>query len=66
MAEQRQLTVSRLIRPSRSEKYPKPRETHVPFVRMEGYWLQRVGFEIGGKVQVEVEPGRLVLTPREA
>ena len=65
MAEQRQLTVSRLLRPSQAKSYPKPPERQVPFVRMEGNWLENAGFRIGGKVRVQVEPGRLVLTPRE-
>lgn len=65
MAEQRQLTVSRLLRSSRAQSYPRPPERQVPFVRMEGNWLEEAGFRIGEKIRIQVEPGRLVLTPRE-
>lgn len=34
----------------------------VPFVRISGKWLRRLGFSIGTKIEVEAERGRLVLT----
>jgi len=34
----------------------------VPYLRMRGRWLDRLGFGIGTKLRVEAEPGRLVLT----
>lgn len=34
----------------------------VPFVRLSGRWLRRLGFPIGAKIAVEAEEGRLVLT----
>lgn len=33
----------------------------VPFVRLSGTWLRRLGFPVGASVEVEAEPGRLVL-----
>jgi len=40
-----------------------------PFLRLQGRWLDRAGFAVGSDVQVQVEPGRLVLEvmdrPRE-
>ena len=33
----------------------------VPFVRLSGAWLHRHGFPVGAAVEVEAEPGRLVL-----
>jgi hypothetical protein len=63
MAERR-LTVSRLYRP-RSGLYPSSRvpDDVVPFVRLSGRWLERLGFRPGERLRVEAEPGRLVLTP---
>ena len=37
-------------------------ERVVPYLRMRGRWLARLGFGIGTKLRVEAEPGRLVLT----
>ena len=33
----------------------------MPFLRLQGCWLDRAGFAIGADVRVQVEPGRLVL-----
>ena len=35
--------------------------TPMPFLRLQGRWLDRAGFAVGANVQVQVEPGRLVL-----
>ena len=32
-----------------------------PFIRLQGRWLEKLGFEIGKKVTVEESQGRLVL-----
>jgi hypothetical protein len=37
--------------------------TEVPLLRITGRWLEASGFRIGGRIAVEVESGRLVLTP---
>jgi sarcosine oxidase delta subunit len=37
----------------------------VPHLKLCGRWLELAGFAIGRKVRVEVERGRLVLTPQE-
>jgi hypothetical protein len=36
-----------------------------PKIRLLGLWLEEAGFQIGESVEVEVSPGRLVLTPVE-
>jgi hypothetical protein len=36
-----------------------------PKIRLMGLWLEEAGFRIGESVEVEVSPGRLVLTPVE-
>ncbi|WP_425518379.1 SymE family type I addiction module toxin [Paraburkholderia edwinii] len=30
---------------------------------MSGRWLEKAGFEIGSKIRVEVERGKLTITP---
>lgn len=54
----RRLTVSGLGRPCVSEQG----FTQVPLVRIAGRWLESVGFHIGGRIAVEVERERLVVT----
>jgi hypothetical protein len=58
VAASRRLTVSRLGRPSVSEQG----YTQVPLVRIAGRWLESMGFRIGGRIAVEVEPERLVVS----
>ncbi|WP_328821576.1 SymE family type I addiction module toxin [Paraburkholderia domus] len=66
---QRVLTIS-------SQRRPRPMKTfapdHVkfypdlppaPWIRLSGRWLQAAGFEISERIRVEVEHGRLVITP---
>jgi len=36
-------------------------DTFHPLIRLSGQWLERLGFFLGGKIEVEAEPGRLVL-----
>lgn len=57
----KRLTVSRRYpnpAPRPAYRAPEP----VPFVRISGKWLRRLGFSIGTKIEVEAERGRLVLT----
>ena len=63
----RRLTVSRL-------EYPRPPRyaggasglRTVPYLRVRGLWLERLGFHPGSRVRVEAERGRLVLTAEAA
>ena len=36
-----------------------------PAIRISGQWLKSVGFEIGDKILVKCENGRLIITPDE-
>lgn len=46
----------------RSQAPRPPRSpTRMPFVRLSGRWLERMGFAIGTAVRVHVAPKRLVL-----
>ncbi|MFC6308254.1 SymE family type I addiction module toxin [Paraburkholderia dipogonis] len=35
-----------------------------PWIRLSGRWLAKAGFNISDRIQVEVQRGRLVITPR--
>jgi toxic protein SymE len=62
MAERR-LTVSRTYQPRHSTGWNPTLPKEVPFVRLRGQWLEEVGFSVGARLRVMVQPGRLVLTP---
>ena len=59
---QRRLTVSRQHPQSRAAR-PRylPTTAPMPFLRLQGRWLDQAGFAIGANVQVVVSPGRLVV-----
>lgn len=58
------LTVSRTYQPrAPRSRFEPAREQVVPFLRLGGLWLEDAGFPIGSRVRVEVEAGRLVVTP---
>ena len=50
---------SRLDETVRIERDQRPEP--VPFLRMQGHWLDRAGFTIGTKVRVRVSPECLIL-----
>lgn len=35
----------------------------VPYIRLRGDWLQRVGFPVGQQVKIRVLKDRLIITP---
>lgn len=37
----------------------------VPEIKMEGKWLEKLGFKLGGHFQVEWEQNKLIITPIE-
>lgn len=37
-----------------------------PAIRLSGQWLKNLGFDIGDKILVKCENGRLIITPDEA
>ena len=37
----------------------------VPQIKMEGKWLERLGFKLGGHIRVEWELNKLIITPIE-
>ena len=36
--------------------------TSVPEIRLEGKWLEKVGFEQGGYIKIQVEKSKLTIT----
>jgi toxic protein SymE len=36
--------------------------TTVPEIRLEGHWLEKVGFTEGQRMKIEQEQGRLIIT----
>jgi toxic protein SymE len=59
--QQRRLTVSRHYPESRDNRSHRLPPTPMPFLRLQGRWLDQAGFAIGANVRVEVAAGRLVL-----
>ena len=65
MTTERQLTVSHSYQSRRPRRYTSYPGIRVPYLRFNGLWLAEAGFPIGSKVHVQVEEGRLVVTPAE-
>lgn len=61
--QQRRLTVSRHYPESRATRPVRPHASPapMPFLRLQGRWLDQAGFTIGANVRIEVAAGRLVL-----
>lgn len=55
----RRLTVSSHYPESRAER--SRQAGPMPFLRLQGRWLDQAGFAIGANVRVEVATGRLVV-----
>lgn len=62
----RKLTLTRAVRDRRPQAGQSCRQTVVPFLRVQGKWMEEAGFHVGQQVHVEVQPGRLILTVEDA
>ncbi len=62
---ERHATVQELMRWRPSPKPGRPWRTprFFPWLRIAGMWLEQAGFPPGQRVRIEVEHGRLVITP---
>jgi toxic protein SymE len=62
---ERHATVQQIMRwrpePKPGRDWRTPR--FFPWLRIAGMWLERAGFPPGQRVRIEVEHGRLVITP---
>ena len=50
--------------PRSNNRYERPKP--VPYVLLKGYWLQKINFDIGKAIKVEVKENQLTLTLEEA
>lgn len=57
----RELLVASIIRADGPYRY---RRQIVPYIRMSGQWLERLGFRSGDRIEITEERERLVLTVR--
>lgn len=57
----RRLTISRRYPDVRARRGEHVRSVPMPFLRLQGRWLDQAGFRVGAQVQVQVDRGRLVL-----
>ena len=55
------LTVSAAGVQSTADEYPRPWLDPMPSLRLRGRWLKQAGFDIGARVRVSVEAGKLVV-----
>jgi Toxin SymE, type I toxin-antitoxin system len=57
----RRFTVSGTGVQSTADEYPRPWLDPMPSLRLRGRWLKQAGFDIGARVHVSVESGKLVV-----
>ena len=57
----RRLTVSSASVDSHADVYPRPWLDPMPYLRLRGRWLKQAGFDIGARVRVSIEAGKLVV-----
>jgi hypothetical protein len=57
----RRLRVSRTQPESRASRFPRRLPDPMPFLRLQGRWLDQAGFTIGSEVRVVVAHGLLAL-----
>ena len=55
--KERSLTISYSYGPNNEKPYP--------FIRLQGRWLERLGFPIGAKVIIAADNGILVIIPAQ-
>ncbi|WP_161815930.1 SymE family type I addiction module toxin [Steroidobacter agaridevorans] len=59
----RQLKVSPSRYDVHSRHWPPP---PVPFIRLRGYWLEKAGFGVDQRVNIQVSDGCITLVPADA
>ena len=62
MQFERRLTVSSLPIDQKNKTGPYSTQAKVPWIRMQGKWLEEAGFSINTPIKVRVIKGCLVLT----
>ncbi|NOQ75363.1 MAG: type I addiction module toxin, SymE family [Crocinitomix sp.] len=49
---------------SKSQRREYNNYVTVPEIKLEGKWLEKLGFELGGEVIVKQQKGKLTITPK--
>jgi len=60
----RQLKVSPSYYEVHSRQWPLP--PPVPFIRLRGYWLDKAGFSVGERVNIQVTDRCITIVPADA
>jgi toxic protein SymE len=61
ISSQRRPRPMKILAPAHIEHYEDL--PPAPWIRLSGRWLEEAGFEINGRIRVEVEKGKLTITP---
>ena len=59
--KERKMRVYEATTVSQNKWYMQTKYKSVPQIRLQGLWLEQLGFESGAEVKVECEEGRLVI-----
>ena len=59
------MTFRRLKILSKFQRRAYNRHVTVPEIKLEGKWLEKLGFELGGEVIVKQQKGKLTITPKK-
>lgn len=60
--KERKMKVYEATTVSQNQGYIQTKYKSVPQIRLQGLWLEQLGFEPGAEVKVECEEGRLVIS----
>jgi hypothetical protein len=61
----RLLKIQSRVRRAKRYYYGQRLFSFFPSLHLSGKWFRQAGFEIGQRVQVEVQDGRIILTPMQ-
>jgi toxic protein SymE len=59
------MSVRRLKILSKFQRRAYNQHVTVPEIKLEGKWLEKLGFELGGEVIVKQQKGKLTITPKK-
>ncbi|NOQ76142.1 MAG: type I addiction module toxin, SymE family [Crocinitomix sp.] len=60
------MTVRKLKILSKFQRREYNKHVTVPEIKLEGKWLEKLGFELGGEVMVKQQKGKLTITPKKS
>lgn len=59
--KERKMKVYKATTVSRGKWWTSSKYTTVPQIRLQGLWLEQLGFELGTELKVECQEGRLII-----